>query len=237
MLSAFLYILLGVCDAFAMLLLVLKLYMMPVLKYRNRIVLFVLFIAVFSYLIRIVLGVPKFDLPLQYLLFVIFLRFGMGIKLHLGAFISGAGINAYIALQLAFYFLLNLLGSTNTNTLSQNTGSTVFTLQIITILAAVLIATLFKLFNLGFSFIFSPPHDFLIKENYMTKTNKMMISGAVISLVTISLTLYLLYNLNAIGTLIMTSITFAVSYYMSDRSDYEDVREAVEAYREKNKRN
>lgn len=157
----------------------------------------------------------------------------MGIKLHLGAFISGAGINAYIALQLAFYFLLNLLGSTNTNTLSQNTGSTVFTLQIITILAAVLIATLFKLFNLGFSFIFSPPHDFLIKENYMTKTNKMMISGAVISLVTISLTLYLLYNLNAIGTLIMTSITFAVSYYMSDRSDYEDVREAVEAYREK----
>lgn len=235
-LSVFLYILLGVFDAFAMMLLSLKLYMMPVLNYRYRIALFVVFIANFSYFIRIVLDIPKFDLPLQYLLFIIFLRFGMGIKFHLGAFISGAGITAYIALQLGIYFILDLLGALNVSVISQNTSSMVFTLQIITILVAILISTLLKLFNLGFSFIFSPPHDFFIKENYSTKTNRMMLFGTVISLVAISLTLFLLYNLDTIGTLVMTSLTFAASYYMSERSDYEDVREAVEGYSKKNKR-
>lgn len=107
MLSAFLYILLGVFDALAVVTLVLKLYMLPVWEYRRKILFYAIGIALFSFLMRVVIGVPKLDLPFQYLFMVIFFRFGLGIKTHLGAFSAGSGLTAYINLQLFVYLFAN----------------------------------------------------------------------------------------------------------------------------------
>ncbi len=68
----FLYILLGVFDALAVVTLVLKLYMLPVWEYRRKILFYTIGIALFSFLMRVVIGVPKLDLPFQYLFMVIF---------------------------------------------------------------------------------------------------------------------------------------------------------------------
>ncbi len=235
MLSALLYILLGIFDALAMLVLILKLYRMPLLKYKYRILLFVVCISIISYVIRVVLQTPKLDLPLQYVFFFLFLRFGIRLKLHSGAFISGTGISAYITIQLILFYLLNLVFNIDHNVLNENTGGSVYVIQIISILSAYLIAGLLKIYKGGFSFISYPPHDFKLQENYGTKTNKMLLSGSILSFITIILMVVMLYDRNPLMCIFLSLLTFGISYFLSDRGDYEDVREAIELYRYGNK--
>ncbi|WP_010345921.1 hypothetical protein [Paenibacillus peoriae] len=236
LLSALFYILFGTFDALAMLVLILKLYRMPFLKYKYRILLFVVCISLFSYVVRVVLQIPKLDLPLQYVFFFLFLRFGLRLKLHSGAFISGTGISAYISIQLILFYLLNLAVNIDRNVLNENTGGSVYVIQIVSILSAYLIAGLLKMYNGGFSFISGPPHDFILQENYGTKTNKVLLSGSILSFITIILMVVMLYAMNPLMCIFLSLLTFGISYFLSDRGDYEDVREAVELYRHGNKK-
>ncbi|MEC0235224.1 hypothetical protein P4H71_12910 [Paenibacillus kribbensis] len=236
LLPALFYILFGTFDALAMLVLILKLYRMPLLKYKYRILLFVVCISLFSYVVRVVLQIPKLDLPLQYVFFFLFLRFGLRLKLHSGAFISGTGISAYISIQLILFYLLNLAINIDRNVLNENTGGSVYVIQIVSILSAYLIAGLLKIYNGGFSFISEPPHDFMLQENYGTKTNKVLLSGSILSFITIILMVVMLYAMNPLMCIFLSLLTFGISYFLSDRGDYEDVREAVELYRYGNKK-
>ncbi|MFK4302326.1 MULTISPECIES: hypothetical protein [unclassified Paenibacillus] len=236
MLSAFLYILLGVFDALAVVTLVLKLYMLPVWEYRRKILFYTIGIALFSFLMRVVIGVPKLDLPFQYLFMVIFFRFGLGIKTHLAAFSAGSGLTAYINLQLFVYLFANFFGVAQPGVINYTSGFSVYFIQVSSIIIAYLISFVMGKYNLGFSFIIQPPHDFLRGENYFSSLNKMLIIGALISAVTISITLYMLYNSNTIGLLSISLFTFGLSYFFSDRGDYEDARSAIEAHRNRNKK-
>ncbi|KJD43921.1 hypothetical protein [Paenibacillus terrae] len=236
MLSAFLYILLGVFDALAVVTLVLKLYMLPVWEYRRKILFYTIGIALFSFLMRVVIGVPKLDLPFQYLFMIIFFRFGLGIKTHLAAFSAGSGLTAYINLQLFVYLFANFFGVAQPGAINYTSGFSVYFIQVSSIIIAYLISFVMGKYNFGFSFIIQPPHDFLRGENYFSSLNKMLIIGAVISAVTISITLYMLYNSNTIGLLSISLFTFGLSYFFSEKGDYEDARSAIEAHRNRNKK-
>lgn len=72
-------------------------------------------------------------------------------------------------------------------------------------------------------------------ENYLASLNKMFIIGSLISFVTIFVTLYMLYNSNTIGLLSISLLTFGISYFLSEKGDYEDARNAIEAHRIRNK--
>lgn len=222
-----LYIAIGTFDALAMLLLILKLYRMPFWEYRYRIFTFAVFISIFSFLVRVVFDLQRFDTPLQYLLFVLFLRYAMEIKLHLSAFIAGSGITAYYVLQLGLYYLYSLLGNVHENVVSQNFGVSVYLIQASSIMLALIISICLKVFNRGFSFILEPPHDFLIPENYSLSKNKMMFAGAAASTLTISVSLIFLYNSKPLGLIIISLITFSTSYYFSKWRDYDDIRDII----------
>lgn len=228
------YITLGIFDALAMLLVILKLYMLPVREYTGKIVVFVVFIASFSYMMRITLDVPKLDLPFQYIFFILFLRFGMQLKIHLASFISGAGISAYAALQMGIFLLYKWFDLMHVGVVQENEGM-VNILQVSSILVAYIICFIFYLFDYGFSFIIKPPHDFLTKENYFSKANVPFIIGTAVSTVTICLTLILLYNADPLWLFLMTFPTFGVSYYFSHRREQGDIRAAVQAYRNRHK--
>ncbi|MFJ2042273.1 hypothetical protein ACIOBL_01650 [Paenibacillus taichungensis] len=229
------YITLGIFDALAMLLVILKLYMLPVREYAGKIVAFVVFIASLSYMMRITLDIPKLDLPLQYIFFILFLRFGMELKIHLTSFIAGAGISAYAALQMGIFYIYKWLDIMHVGIVQQNEGLLVYLLQISSILVAYVICFIFHLFDYGFSFIVKPPHDFLTREDYLSRKNVPIIIGAVISAITICLTLVFLYNSDPLWLLLMALLTFSISYYFSYRRERGDVRAAIEAYRNKNK--
>lgn len=217
-----LYIGLGILDALAMLLLIMKLFKLPIWTYRYKIGGFVLFIAVFSYIIRIVLEVPQIDLPLQYILFALFLRLAVKIKLHLAAFMCGAGITAYAVLQMVLYFIFQYTGIMSVTVVQQSMGWLVYLLQATSILSAYLISYGLYRFNLGFSFIPSPPHDFYSKEDYLSDHNYVLVIGNVISVITICLTLVLLYRANPLGLLVLAIMNYAMLYYFSKRREDHD---------------
>ncbi|AHV95959.1 hypothetical protein PSAB_05115 [Paenibacillus sabinae T27] len=230
------FILLGLCEASATLTIILKLYMLPVREYFGRIFLFALFIAIFSYMMRIVLKAPELDIPFQYLLFIFFLRLGLKIKVHLASFIAGAGICAYALIQIGFYYFYSWTSLMNVSVLKENSGFHISLLQVSTIFAAFGLSWVLNRFNLGFSFIILPPHDFLIKENYFTNRNLLLVIGSLASLATASVTILFLYSANPFGLLLAAAIAFGLSFYFSGWSDRDDIRKAIEAYRNKDKR-
>ncbi|MGF9643994.1 hypothetical protein AAIH69_13385 [Paenibacillus sp. MABNS29] len=236
MLNNVIYILLGILDAIAVMVFSLKIYMLPVASYKKRIIGFGIFIAVISFFMRVVFDIPKWDLPLQYVLFILFFRYGMAIKTHLAAFILGAGISAYAILQVGVYYLYNLLGILQTGVLQQNTTYQVFVLQITYILISFAISVVFRTYYIGFSFIVTPPHDFLWKENYFSAENRKVSISALLSSVTICIAGVLLYQLSPFILLLMSIFTFGISYILSRKEDREDARKAIEAYRERFKK-
>lgn len=231
----FIYIVLGIFDAAAALFFILKLYMLPVREYLARIILFCIGIAVFSYFMRVVLDIPTFDLPVQYLLFILFLRIGLKIKVHLASFITGAGICAYTEIQMGLYYLYRWAGLINVEVLKEDVGVHLYIFQISFICLTYIAALLLTKFNLGFSFIIKPPHDFLVREDYWSDRNLVLALGSLTSLLTISITLLFLYSANPLGLLLVAAVTFALSFYFSGRSDRDDIRKFIEAYRHKNK--
>lgn len=234
--SSLIYIILGIFDCFAAVLLVLKMYKLPVRKYGVHILCFVVFISLFSFLMRVVLQTPKLDLPFQYLFMIIFFRLFLKMKVHLASFAVGTGLTAYINLQMIVFFFANLMKISPSNVIHTYAGFSIYSIQITSILSAYLLSFLLKRYNLGFTFIVQPPHDFLTKENYFSPVNTTMIVGTVCSTITISFTLVLLYNSDPIWLLTMSIFAFALSYYFSQRGDCEDDRSAVKAYRSKNQK-
>lgn len=210
---------LGILDALAVLVLIMKLFKLPVWKYRHSIAGFVLFIACLSFMMRIVLGVPLADLPLQYLLFVLFFRYAVKIKVHLAAFIFGAGITVYVAMQTTLYFMYEYTGMMTAEVVQQSTGPLVNLLQISSIVVAYCIAYILFRCNVGFAFMPKPPHDFHTKENYFSDRNYVVVAGIAISVLTICLTLVLITLANPLGLLLVAVMNLAMLYYFSKRRE------------------
>ncbi len=229
------FLILSVFDALAVLGLIFKLYRLPFWIYRYRILGFAIFIAAFSFTMRMVLGLEKFDLPCQYLFIVLFMRYALNIKTHLAAFTAGSGLTAYISLQMVMYYILGALGVPGDAMLFDNVGIPVYLVQIITILAAYAISFALYKTNWGFAFIIVPPHDFGFKENYFSSKNRILVVGSLISAISIITVIVFLYESFVIGIFAVSLITFGISYYFSERREYEDVREAIQKYRDKNK--
>lgn len=236
MYHSLIYIGLGIFDALAMLLIILKMFMLPVNEYRKKIAIFVIVIALISFLMRVVFDVATLDLPIQYLLFVIFLRVFMKIKLHLAAFIAGAGICAYAALQVCLYYIFDWLNFVDIGVLKEHSGLYLYILQITAIISAyILTYILFKL-GRGFTFILVPPHDFFTRENYFSNRNLTMISLSIISVSIISITILLLYLGKPSYLLIGSMVSLIISAHFSNWSDKDDIRKAITAYSNRNQK-
>lgn len=218
--STAIYIFLGALDAFAVFVLVLKLYRLPLREYIMELSIMSVFIAIVSFVLRIVLNVPMFDLPLQVLLFTLFMRYVMRIKLFYSAIITGAGLGGYLLLQLLIYKAFTF--SVNQQFALQSTGVTVNVFQITAILSAYTIGYILKKFNLGFSFIIRPPHDFSVVEDYTTARNKALLFWSIITLLVLSISLPALLNMKMEYVIPLLLISFTALYLHSRRRDIED---------------
>ncbi|RUT28147.1 hypothetical protein EJP77_18215 [Paenibacillus zeisoli] len=224
MLSSYVYIGLGICDALAMFALMISLYRLPLWSYRFKVAGFVVFIALFSFVMRLVLEVPQLDLPIQYVFFLIFIKFVYRLKFSHSSFVAGAGVTAYAILQLTIYYVYHLVGMIYQSDLLKTEGA-VYLIQISSILAAYGIAIFLKYFRLGFSFIRIPQDG----QPSPQKEQTSLLIASILSTVTIFLISFFLYNVDSLGITIMAFSTFSISYFLSQRSDYEGVRSIVEA--------
>lgn len=232
--AAFYYVL-GYFDALSYILLCLQLYMLPIKDNIKKIAIYALFITSFSFMMRMVFKLPEFDLGLQYVFLVLFLRYALEIKTHISAYVSGVGMLTYISFQLLLYFIYSISGIVPIDVINHNTGAAVWLIQVPSILIGFALTGVLALLHRGFTFIVAPPHDFLIKENYSESENRVMILGAVISFVTMALTVTLLYIANPLWLAITASIGLILSIYLSIRSDRQDAIKNVNNYRSKHK--
>lgn len=209
--------------------------MLPIRDNIKKIAIYALFITSFSFMMRMVFKLPEFDLGLQYVFLVLFLRYALEIKTHISAYVSGVGMLTYISFQLLLYFIYSISSIVPIDVINHNTGAAVWLIQVPSILIGFALTGVLALLHRGFTFIVAPPHDFLIKENYSESENRVMILGAVISFVTMALTVTLLYIANPLWLAITASIGLILSIYLSIRSDRQDAIKNVNNYRSKHK--
>lgn len=215
-----LYIILSILDAAAMLALMCKLYRLPIIMYAKRMSILVVVIALVSYLLRMQLGWPYFDLPIQYMIFVLFFRYIIKMRLHYSAFVVAAGFMTFTAIQLLIYYFYIATGAANSAVLAQISGITVYIVQISTeVIVFALCFVLWK-FGYGWSFIILPPHNFFKKEKY-TGFNMELIISTIISVAVIGATVVFLHDGNSFPLVILALISFGVSHYLSKKGEME----------------
>ncbi|MDQ1233364.1 hypothetical protein QE450_000862 [Paenibacillus sp. SORGH_AS306] len=217
--ESFLYILFSIFDALAMIFLMFKLYRLPINFYIKEISLLTLVIALFSFLMRMVIHLPLFDLPMQFLIFVFFFRYIIQMKFHYSAFVASSGFILFTNIQLLLYYFFTFTGIMNSSVLTQLSGLSVYLVQISTELFTFLLCWLLWRYSLGFSFILMPPHDFDDSEDYSSRQNKEIIISTVISFITISATVLFLHDGNPSILFILSVISFGIAYYFSKKGD------------------
>jgi len=216
------YIALGTFDAFAVFVLILKLYRLPLREYMRELVIMSVFIAIVSFFMRLVLHIPAMDLPLQLILFTLFIRFVMRVKLFYSAIITGAGFGAYLIIQVCIYAVLSTMGFMDKQLVIESTGIEVNIVQAISITLAYVIGFALQKFNFGFSFIIRPPHDFSVKEDYSTSRNKALLFWSLATLVVLSVSLTALLYMKIEYVTPLLLISFGALYFQSRRRDIED---------------
>ncbi|WP_139331836.1 hypothetical protein [Paenibacillus amylolyticus] len=141
----------------------------------------------------------------------------------------------YISFQLLLFFVYSISGIVPIDVINHNTGAAVFLIQIPSILIGFALTGILALLHRGFTFIVAPPHDFLIKDDYSNSENKVMILGTVVSIITMALTVTLLYIANPLWLAVTASVGLILSIYLSIRSDRRDALKNVSDYRANHK--
>lgn len=224
------HLLFGMLDVFALIALTLKTYRYPLLQQLYKILLFCIFISIFSYVMRIFLQIPKMDLPVQYLFIVLFFALLLRIRILHAAFIVGAGLGAFLFIQALIYHIFFGVGLVDPTILTANMDSRMFLLQASSQLVVGLMAYYMYLFKYGFIFI-----DVKTSLDDQDPIDTPMFLVILISCITASVTVVMLYNANPLGVAVLTAINYGTSYYLSKRRDYDDIKASVEAYRNRNK--
>ncbi|MCG7385134.1 hypothetical protein [Paenibacillus sp. ACRRY] len=211
------YILIGALDVFAVLVLMLKLYRLPVKDKLLGKVIFSILAAGVSYLIRMILNIPIIDTAVLMLMVILFFRYYLEIKFFYSALISSAGMSAYVIIQLSLAMIYMAIGGDVQSVVLETQGYKVQLMQICSIAVAYIITTLMFIFRWGFSFIPVPPHDFNIKVDY--NKNRALLITTIATLIFISFAMVMLMNYVIVLLIPAALLSFGVSYYFSNRRD------------------
>lgn len=214
------YIILSIFDASAMLALMCKLYRLPIIMYAKRMSILVLIIALISYLLRMRLGLPYFDLPIQFVVFILFFRYIIKMRLHYSAFVVAVGFMTFTAIQLLIYYFYTATGTANSAVLAEISGLAVYMVQISTEVIVFMLCFILWRFGYGWSFIILPPHNFAKREKY-TGFNMELIISTAISVAVIGATVVFLHDGNSFPLIIFVFVSFGVSYYLSKKGEME----------------
>lgn len=212
------YVILGFFDAFAVAVLMLKLYRFPLWEYKIEVGVFALWIAVCSLFIRVIVDVPSLDPLIQIILFVLFLRYVIKVRITYSALITLTGFLGYIIIQMVIYYLFDSLGISKYSDAIQTTGFGTHVIQITSIIAGFIVAAVLKLTNAGFSFIIRPPHDTSVKDKNLLEHKVLWITISCI-LAAISISFSLLLHMNSIYVIPLLVASFGILYYLSYRRE------------------
>lgn len=219
--DTFLYLFFGFLDVMVNLALVYKLYRFPFWEYYKEFLIIGITLSVASYVVRLVIGMPEIDMICQYILYIIFFRYLIKIKLYYAFPMAAVGYLAYAVIQFSLYPVLLWTGLVNEADVTSTNGLGVYAIQLCSELTGYLIAFLMYRFGLGFSHITRPPHGMSIKIR--DKQYNWQIAANVLGSLVVVFIMYWIFNHISYLFVILPSSLLALSslVFLSYRKDYD----------------
>lgn len=219
--DSILYILLGVLDVIAILVLIFKIFRWPFWEYLTEVIIIGVVLSIVSYLLREVLNIPEFDMTGQFILYVLFFRYLIKVRLFDSISISAIGYLFFVGVQFLVYSFLLTAGIVTTDDAQNLTGLGTYIIQITNQLICFLIAWLIYKFNLGFAYIIRPPHDIyrIIRKD---TTQKLFYVFNTLGILAVCSTMSWVLNYHGHLYIVLPSVlgSLLILIYLSKKRDY-----------------
>ncbi|QJC50614.1 hypothetical protein HGI30_02745 [Paenibacillus albicereus] len=193
MLDHVLYLLFGFMDVFALLVVALALFRIPILKKVPVIAFISTLASLLSYLNRMVMNWSVFDLLSQFVLSVLFFVILFKFRLFWSMIVVSSGMIVFLPLQFTIYVLLTRFDFLPAAISGANTGF-VFVLQLLTDATCLLIAWIIRLSKGGYRFMPQTPHDFKEKIPYFSPQYEKLTLALAANLINLLFSLFLTLN-------------------------------------------
>ncbi len=222
-LQTFFFILLGFLDVIATLALMFKTFRWPFWEYWPQLTIIGLVLSIVSYLNRMVLDIPSYDLAIQFVLCVLLLRFLVKVSLVHAIDVSAIAYLGFNGIVLLVYFGLLRSGIVTVDDGQQSANWGTFIIQVSGELAAFLTAYLLYYCHYGFSFIMRPPHN-LYYTRQLSGFKKIKAVVNTIGILTIFVSVYWImnYHESIYILLLIIVVSLAILVYLSYKRDLQD---------------
>lgn len=219
--DAFLCLLLGTLDSFCNFVLMFKIFRFPITEYKFEILISAILISFVSYLDRMILGIPDWDMAIQFSIYVVLLMYLFKINFPYAIDFASIGYLAFVCVQFTIYPLLLTTHIVSLDDSQQLTGVGTYVIQITSELSCYLIGFLLWRFNLGFSHISRPPHDGFLRYNISGAKTIGLLTNIIAALVVCS-TMYWVLNYHAGVYIVIPSVlvALAILIYLSYRKEF-----------------
>ncbi|HEY0828337.1 MAG TPA: hypothetical protein VGE40_09595 [Bacilli bacterium] len=218
----FMYLLLGFLDVMAILVLIFKIFRFPFWEYAKKLAIIGVTLSVVSYINRYWLDIASYDMAIQFTLYILFFRYLIKIRLFDSLSIVAIGYCSFVAIQFIIYPALLMSGTVTIDDAKGLTNLGLYIIQISTEISCFLIGYLLYRFNMGFSYIFAPPHDMYIRHKKST-IRTLIASATVIGILVICSTMYWVLNFASAVYIVLPSAigSVLILIYLSYRRDYD----------------
>ncbi|MGC5326956.1 hypothetical protein [Brevibacillus sp. SYSU BS000544] len=216
-----LYITFGFLDVIAILALIFKLFRFPFWDYFKEFSIIGICLTFISYLLRVQFNIPEIDMVVQFVIFVLFFRYWIKIRLFYSIFLSTLGGISLIVIQLAMISVLlsvNMISIDDTQAIDK-IGT--YLIQMFSQITSFSISLVLYRFNLGFSFIMSPPHD-VDRNVSLQQVNTYLVYSVSIGVIVLAISLYFLLHYLSLLAVVGVVIVLAalLLFYLSHKKDY-----------------
>ncbi|WP_028551403.1 hypothetical protein [Paenibacillus sp. UNC451MF] len=223
MLQTFLFILLGFLDVIAILALIFKTFRWPFWEYWPQLTIIGSVLSVASYLNRMVLDIPSYDLVIQFTLCILLLRFLVKVSFVHAIDVSAIGYLSFNGILILVYFGLLGTGLVSTDDAQQPANWGTFIIQLSGELGSYLTAYLLFRFHYGFSFIMRPPHNLYLNRK-VSGFKRIIAVVNTIGILTVCVSVYwvLNYHESVFILLLIIILSLAILVYLSYMRDLQD---------------
>ena len=220
--DVFLYILFGFFDVIAILVLIYKIFRFPLWEDTFKLIMIGIILSVVSYIDRFLLNIAFYDMAIQFILYVIFFRYLIKMRLFESLSIVSIGYCSFVGVQFIVYPLLLTSGIVTIDDAQELTNLGTYIIQSSTEVVCYIIGFLLYRFNMGFSYIFVPPHDLLIR-NKKNKTHTLIMIANTLGILAVCSTMYWVLNFASAIYIVLPSVmgSLIILIYLSHRRDYD----------------
>ncbi|NHN32872.1 hypothetical protein [Paenibacillus agricola] len=218
--QSIIYILLGTTDILVILLLIFKIFRWPFLTYIKELFFIAFICSIESYIARMVMNIPQWDLILQVIILIFSLRYLLRVNYYHALTLTVIGTLAYSEIAYTVFNILNYIGITTNNEASESIGFGVFATQILSECMGIAVSWILYKFNLGFSFVAVPPHDpKRTLSNY--EQSKLIINFGCVLIVSTAMFWLMNYGMVGVNILMIGDfLALLVLLYLAQKEDY-----------------